>query len=61
VPTFVFDGRYAVSGAQPAATLVEVLAEVRRRGGAPDDGADDDVDDADACVGGACAAPAGRA
>ncbi|WP_213455755.1 DsbA family oxidoreductase [Rhizomonospora bruguierae] len=35
VPTFVFAGRYAVSGAQDPATLLEVLAEVgRREGGA---------------------------
>ena len=30
VPTFVFDGRYAVEGAQPVETFVEVLKEVRR-------------------------------
>lgn len=31
VPTFVFDGQYAVPGAQPADTFLEVLEEVRRR------------------------------
>lgn len=31
VPTFVFDGRYAVPGAQPTETFLEVLEEVRRR------------------------------
>jgi predicted DsbA family dithiol-disulfide isomerase len=31
VPTFVFAGKYAVSGAQDPATLLEVLAEVARR------------------------------
>lgn len=31
VPTFVFAGKYAVSGAQEPATLLEVLAEVDRR------------------------------
>ena len=30
VPTFVFDGRYAVEGAQPVETFVEVMTEVRR-------------------------------
>ena len=34
VPTFVFDGRYAVSGAQPAETFTDVLVEVRRRAAA---------------------------
>jgi predicted DsbA family dithiol-disulfide isomerase len=31
VPTFVFAGKYAVSGAQESETLLEVLNEVRRR------------------------------
>ena len=31
VPTFVFDERYAVSGAQASATFRQVLEEVRRR------------------------------
>lgn len=31
VPTFVFAGKYAVSGAQDPDTLLDVLAEVRRR------------------------------
>lgn len=31
VPTFVFDGRYAVPGAQPSETFLEVLEEIRRR------------------------------
>ena len=30
VPTFVFDRRYAVEGAQPVESFVEVMAEVRR-------------------------------
>ncbi len=30
VPTFVFDGRYAVEGAQPVESFVEVMNEVRR-------------------------------
>ena len=29
VPTFVFDGRYAVQGAQPTSTFVQVLEQVR--------------------------------
>jgi predicted DsbA family dithiol-disulfide isomerase len=33
VPTFVFAGKYAVSGAQDPATMLEVLAEVERREG----------------------------
>jgi predicted DsbA family dithiol-disulfide isomerase len=33
VPTFIFAGRYAVTGAQDAATLQAVLAEVARREG----------------------------
>src|SRR5688572_11962017 len=31
VPTFVFDGRYAVQGAQPAATFRQLLEELDRR------------------------------
>ena len=31
VPFFVFDGRLAVSGAQPAATLSEVLGQAMSR------------------------------
>ena len=31
VPFFVFDGRLAVSGAQPAATFTEVLGEAQSR------------------------------
>ena len=44
VPTFVFDGQYAVQGGQPKATFLQVLEEVRQRSGttaglsAPDDG-----------------------
>jgi predicted DsbA family dithiol-disulfide isomerase len=31
VPTFVFDGKYAVQGGQPTSTFLEVLEEVQRR------------------------------
>ncbi len=57
VPTFVFDGQYAVSGAQPASTFLQVLEEVERRA-APTAGADA-ADDA--CADGACAVGAERA
>jgi predicted DsbA family dithiol-disulfide isomerase len=39
VPTFIFAGRYAVSGAQESATLRSVIDEVVRRGGPAGDGA----------------------
>jgi predicted DsbA family dithiol-disulfide isomerase len=39
VPTFIFAGRYAVSGAQDAATLQAVMAEVARREGQTSTGA----------------------
>lgn len=32
VPTFLFDGKYAVQGAQPTSTFVEVLEELVREG-----------------------------
>ncbi|HEY4216743.1 MAG TPA: DsbA family oxidoreductase [Gemmatimonadaceae bacterium] len=35
VPTFVFEGLYAVSGAQPTATFVQVLEEVDKRSRVP--------------------------
>ena len=38
VPTFIFAGRYAVTGAQDSATLRSVLDEVVRRGGPAADG-----------------------
>ena len=37
VPFFVLDGKYGVSGAQPASVLAEVLREVRDRSAAPDE------------------------
>jgi predicted DsbA family dithiol-disulfide isomerase len=52
VPTFVFDGQYAVSGAQPASTFLQVLEEVQQRSAAATAG--DDAA-ADACADGSCA------
>ena len=37
VPTFVFDGRYAVQGAQPVSAFLEVLEQVLREADAPAD------------------------
>jgi predicted DsbA family dithiol-disulfide isomerase len=51
VPTFVFDGRYAVEGGQPASVFLRVLEEVERRSGAihaPD------TAHTDACTDGSC-------
>jgi len=50
VPTFVFDGRYAVSGAQPASTFLQVLEQV-----ASEAGAEKEPTPADACVDESCA------
>lgn len=51
VPTFVFDGQYAVEGAQPTPTMLQVLEEVAARATAvPAGGATDD-----ACADGSCA------
>lgn len=49
VPTFVFDGKYAVQGAQTASTFLQALEEVERQaaGVAADDGA--------SCADGSCA------
>lgn len=53
VPTFIFDDQYAVSGAQPASTFLQVLEEVQRRSAEAAANAEDAVD---GCAGGACAA-----
>lgn len=54
VPTYVFDGRYAVEGAQPASVFLQVLEEVASRAsGAAEGGVDSGADDA--CADGACA------
>ncbi len=50
VPTFVFNGKYLVQGAQPAAALLEVLERV-----AAED-ASSAPDEADGCADGACTA-----
>ena len=47
VPTFVFDGRYAVQGAQPTSTFLQVLEEVRREFAA-------EPEEAAACTDGSC-------
>ena len=57
VPTFVFDGQYAVSGAQPVSAFVAAMEEVRRRAAPEPDAA---AGDSAACEDGACAVPAGR-
>lgn len=52
VPTFVFEGKWAVQGAQPTSTFLQVLEQIRAEtSGAPDvsDG------DADACTDDSCA------
>ena len=51
VPTFVFDGRRAVQGAQPTSAFLEVLEEIQREA-AP---TDSDEAPANACADGACA------
>lgn len=50
VPTFVFDGKYAVQGAQPTSAFLQVLEEVHHEaaGATP-------ADAADACADGSCA------
>ncbi len=51
VPTFVFDGRYAVQGAQPTSAFLQVLEEIRREAAAE---ASEETP-ADACADGSCA------
>lgn len=50
VPTFVFDGEFAVEGAQPASVFLQVLEEVASRN-APGEAGEAD----EACADGACA------
>lgn len=53
VPTFVFEGRYAVQGAQPASTFLQALEIVAAEIGAePGDGTD--IAEEDACLDGSC-------
>ncbi|HLT47002.1 MAG TPA: DsbA family oxidoreductase [Rubricoccaceae bacterium] len=49
VPTFVFDGRYAVQGAQPTSTFLQVLEAIQQEAAASAEAA------TEACVDGACA------
>jgi hypothetical protein len=53
VPTFVFDGRYGVSGAQPASAFMQVLERVWEEtvGAAAAEGNSGDAD----CADGSCA------
>jgi predicted DsbA family dithiol-disulfide isomerase len=53
VPTFIFDGKYAVEGGQPAPVFLQALEEVARlaRSGEGDSPAGDGED---ACTDGAC-------
>jgi predicted DsbA family dithiol-disulfide isomerase len=69
VPTFVFEGRWAVSGAQEASTFLRVLEQVtadlkseaagpeegRREEGRQEDGRQEEGDDGEACADGSCA------
>lgn len=50
VPTFVFDGRYAVQGAQPTSAFLQALETVAREGGANGGGEADG-----SCADGSCA------
>ncbi|NBC17278.1 MAG: DsbA family oxidoreductase [Bacteroidetes bacterium] len=52
VPTFVFDGRVAIQGAQPASAFLQVLEEVHQEATASN--LDESTDDA--CAEGSCAA-----
>ena len=58
VPTFVFDGRYAVQGAQPPSAFLQVLEEVQREAAAAAGAgaAGSDAGSDASCVDGACAA-----
>lgn len=59
VPTFVFNGNFAVQGAQPASTFLQALEEVQRRSASLPDDAADATDAAEEvagnCVDGNCA------
>jgi predicted DsbA family dithiol-disulfide isomerase len=54
VPTFVFEGTWAVSGAQEASTFLRVLEQVAAEIAAGEGGAVSE-EDADACANGTCA------
>ncbi len=56
VPTFVFEGRWAVSGAQETSTFLRVLEQVAAQTGDDRPAADEEGHgDGDACADGACA------
>jgi predicted DsbA family dithiol-disulfide isomerase len=57
VPTFVFDGKYAVAGAQPASVFLQVLERVASEEGGEGAGQDESSAGgaADACVDDSCA------
>jgi predicted DsbA family dithiol-disulfide isomerase len=52
VPTFVFEGRYAVQGAQPASVFLQALEAVARESGSGEQAGPADAD----CADGSCAA-----
>lgn len=53
VPTFVFEGQFAVQGAQSASTFLQALEQVAERTRSA--AADDEGDEGDACADGHCA------
>jgi predicted DsbA family dithiol-disulfide isomerase len=64
VPTFVFEGRWAVQGGQETSVFLSALEQVARETAVPepDPAADDPAaDDAGACVDGVCAVPSDTA
>ncbi|WP_405585188.1 DsbA family oxidoreductase [Streptomyces sp. NBC_01190] len=58
VPTFVFEGKWAVQGGQETSTFLQVLEQVSRETAAEE--TPEPVDPADACADGVCEVPAGR-
>jgi predicted DsbA family dithiol-disulfide isomerase len=56
VPTFVFDGRYAVEGAQPTSTFLRVLEEMEANRGDEPMRADGPATGGDACADDSCIA-----
>ncbi len=55
VPTFVFEGRWAVQGGQEAETFLKVLEQVASDTAAEEQAAGSPAADGDACADGACA------
>lgn len=52
VPTFVFEGKWAVQGGQETSVFLQALEQISRESAAPA------AEDADSCADGACAVPA---